>query len=70
MTYLAPRLRSLQSRSVCDVVDLKSPYSLGHAHAVAGLVADAGARLGLPDVEVRTPAAGVLDRGGFRCPHA
>src|SRR5439155_4551130 len=40
--------------AIADFIDLKSPYSLGHARAVAGLVAEAGARLGLPEPEVRT----------------
>ena len=34
-------------RAVANFVDLKSPYSLGHAGAVADLAADAGQRLGL-----------------------
>jgi len=33
--------------AVADFVDLKSPYTLGHARAVAGLTAAAGAQLGL-----------------------
>jgi HD-GYP domain-containing protein (c-di-GMP phosphodiesterase class II) len=40
--------------AVADFVDLKSPYFLGHARAVADLAAGAGARLGLADGEVRT----------------
>ena len=40
--------------AIADFVDLKSPYSLGHARAVADLVAEAAARLGLPEDEVRT----------------
>src|SRR5213078_696854 len=40
--------------AVADFVDLKSPYTLGHARAVAGLAAAAGAQLGLPEAEVRT----------------
>ncbi len=40
--------------AVADFIDLKSPYSLGHARAVADLVADAGAQLSLPDAEIRT----------------
>jgi HD-GYP domain-containing protein (c-di-GMP phosphodiesterase class II) len=35
--------------AVADFVDLKSPYTLGHARAVSGLAADAGARLQLAD---------------------
>ncbi len=34
-------------RAVANFVDLKSPYSLGHAGAVADLAGDAGQRLGL-----------------------
>ena len=40
--------------AIADFVDLKSPYSLGHARAVADLAAEAGARLGLPEGEART----------------
>jgi HD-GYP domain-containing protein (c-di-GMP phosphodiesterase class II) len=40
--------------AIANFVDLKSPYTLGHAAAVADLVAAAGTRLGLPDAEVRT----------------
>jgi len=40
-------------RAIANFVDLKSPYTLGHAGAVAELVADAGTRLGLPEPEVR-----------------
>ena len=39
--------------AVANFVDLKSPYFLGHARAVAELAAAAGARLGLTDGEVR-----------------
>ena len=38
--------------AIADFVDLKSPYSLGHARAVADLAAAAGATLGLPAPEV------------------
>jgi HD-GYP domain-containing protein (c-di-GMP phosphodiesterase class II) len=41
-------------RAVADFVDLKSPYFLGHARAVADLAAAAGARAGLDEGEVRT----------------
>ena len=34
-------------RAIANFVDLKSPYSLGHAGAVADLAGDAGQRLGL-----------------------
>jgi len=40
--------------AIADFVDLKSPYFLGHARAVADLAAQAGARLGLPEPELRT----------------
>jgi HD-GYP domain-containing protein (c-di-GMP phosphodiesterase class II) len=40
--------------AIANFVDLKSPYSLGHAHAVAELAAAAGAQLGLPRTEVLT----------------
>ena len=39
--------------AIANFVDLKSPYFLGHADAVAQLAAEAGARLGLNDAEVR-----------------
>jgi HD-GYP domain-containing protein (c-di-GMP phosphodiesterase class II) len=40
--------------AIANFVDLKSPYFLGHARAVAELAAEAAARLGLPGAEVRT----------------
>jgi HD-GYP domain-containing protein (c-di-GMP phosphodiesterase class II) len=40
--------------AVANFVDLKSPYTLGHAHGVADLAAEAGAQLGLPEDGVRT----------------
>ena len=40
--------------AVASFVDLKSPYTLGHARAVADLSAEAGARLGLTELDVRT----------------
>jgi HD-GYP domain-containing protein (c-di-GMP phosphodiesterase class II) len=39
--------------AVADFIDLKSPYSLGHARAVADLVEDAATKLGMTDAEVR-----------------
>jgi HD-GYP domain-containing protein (c-di-GMP phosphodiesterase class II) len=39
--------------AIANFVDLKSPYTLGHARAVADLVAEAGARLGTSTGEVR-----------------
>ena len=40
--------------AIANFVDLKSPYTLGHARAVADLAAAAGVQLGLSDSEVRT----------------
>jgi HD-GYP domain-containing protein (c-di-GMP phosphodiesterase class II) len=40
--------------AIANFADLKSPYSLGHSQAVAGLAAAGGAQLGLPDAELRT----------------
>jgi HD-GYP domain-containing protein (c-di-GMP phosphodiesterase class II) len=40
--------------AIGNFVDLKSPYFLGHARAVADLAAESGARLGLSKGEVRT----------------
>jgi HD-GYP domain-containing protein (c-di-GMP phosphodiesterase class II) len=40
--------------AVADFIDLKSPYSLGHARAVADLASEAGTLLGLSSAEVRT----------------
>jgi HD-GYP domain-containing protein (c-di-GMP phosphodiesterase class II) len=40
--------------AVADFVDLKSPFTLGHARAVAELAAAAGAVLGVPPSELRT----------------
>jgi HD-GYP domain-containing protein (c-di-GMP phosphodiesterase class II)/DNA-binding CsgD family transcriptional regulator len=40
--------------AVADFVDLKSPYTLGHARAVAELAAATGEQLGLPGDEVRS----------------
>jgi HD-GYP domain-containing protein (c-di-GMP phosphodiesterase class II)/DNA-binding CsgD family transcriptional regulator len=37
--------------AIADFVDLKSPYTLGHARAVAELAGATGERLGLPDDE-------------------
>ncbi len=46
--------------AVANFVDLKSPYTLGHAQAVAELAAAAGAQLGLSEAEIR-----VLRRAGL-----
>jgi HD-GYP domain-containing protein (c-di-GMP phosphodiesterase class II) len=40
--------------AIANFIDLKSPYFLGHATAVADLVAEAARRLDLSDDEVRT----------------
>ena len=40
--------------AIANFVDLKSPYTLGHAAAVAQLAAEAGVRLQLPEPDVRT----------------
>jgi len=40
--------------AIADFVDLKSPYTLGHARAVSELAAAAGESLGLSEVETRT----------------
>jgi HD-GYP domain-containing protein (c-di-GMP phosphodiesterase class II) len=39
--------------AIANFVDLKSPYFLGHAPAVADLAAEAGARLGMGEAEIR-----------------
>ncbi len=39
--------------AIADFVDLKSPYTLGHARAVADLAAATAAQLGLPEDESR-----------------
>jgi HD-GYP domain-containing protein (c-di-GMP phosphodiesterase class II)/DNA-binding CsgD family transcriptional regulator len=41
-------------RAIADFVDLKSPYTLGHARAVAELAAATASQLGLSEEEVRT----------------
>ena len=40
--------------AIANFVDLKSPYTLGHARAVADLAAEAGTQAGLAEGEVRT----------------
>lgn len=40
--------------AIANFVDLKSPYTLGHARAVADLAAAAAGELGLSEAEVRT----------------
>jgi HD-GYP domain-containing protein (c-di-GMP phosphodiesterase class II) len=40
--------------AIANFVDLKSPYTLGHAGAVSDLVGEAATTLGMPEGEVRT----------------
>ena len=40
--------------AIANFVDLKTPYTLGHAQGVAELAASAGRELGLSETEVRT----------------
>jgi HD-GYP domain-containing protein (c-di-GMP phosphodiesterase class II) len=49
--------------AIANFVDLKSPYFLGHARAVAELAAAAGARLQLGESEVRTLRRAGLAQG-------
>jgi HD-GYP domain-containing protein (c-di-GMP phosphodiesterase class II) len=46
--------------AIANFIDLKSPYTLGHSHAVAELAEQAGTQLGLPADQVR-----VLRRAGL-----
>ena len=46
--------------AIADFVDLKSPYTLGHARVVSELAAEAGAKLGFGDEEVE-----ILRRAGL-----
>ena len=48
---------------MADFVDLKSPYTLGHARAVAALAAAAGEHLGMADVGVVTLRRAALVHG-------
>jgi HD-GYP domain-containing protein (c-di-GMP phosphodiesterase class II) len=49
--------------AVADFIDLKSPYFLGHARAVATLANDAAVVLGLDDGDVRTLRRAALVHG-------
>jgi HD-GYP domain-containing protein (c-di-GMP phosphodiesterase class II) len=49
---LTPERFDAALTAIGDFVDLKSPYFLGHARAVSGLAAEAGARLSLPAEEI------------------
>ena len=55
--------------AVADFVDLKSPYTLGHARAVAGAAAAAGAhlRLAAGDLTTLRRAAWSTGWGGWAC---
>ena len=46
--------------AIANFVDLKSPYTLGHARAVADLAAEAGARLGLSEQAPTLRRAGLV----------
>jgi HD-GYP domain-containing protein (c-di-GMP phosphodiesterase class II) len=52
--FLGPEEFDAALLAIADFVDLKSPYTLGHARNVSRIAADAGARLGLDDAEVDT----------------
>ncbi|HET8979556.1 MAG TPA: HD domain-containing phosphohydrolase [Solirubrobacteraceae bacterium] len=58
--------------AIADFVDLKSPYTTGHARAVADLAAGAGRRWGLPEDEVRTLGRAALlhDLGRLGVPNS
>ena len=45
-----------RSLAIADFVDLKSPYTLGHARAVAELVTGAATQLGMAEDESRSSA--------------
>src|SRR5438477_1467697 len=46
--------------AIANFVDLKSPYMLGHAHAVADLAAEAAGQLGLPEQMPMLRRAGLV----------
>jgi HD-GYP domain-containing protein (c-di-GMP phosphodiesterase class II) len=46
--------------AIANFVDLKSPYTLGHAHAVADLAAEAGVQLGLSEQVPTLRRAGLV----------
>jgi len=50
--YLSPAEFDAALLAVADFVDLKSPYTLGHARGVAELAGAAGAKVGLNESEV------------------
>ncbi len=49
--------------AIADFIDLKSPFTLGHARAVADLVAGAAPRYGLGEEEARTTYRAALVHG-------
>ena len=50
--YLSPTQFDAALLAIADFVDLKSPYTLGHARGVSELVGTAGATVGLGDPEL------------------
>ena len=59
------------AEALADVVDLKSPYFLGHSRGVARLAEDGAVRLGLGEGEssVLRRAARLSDRGRVGVPN-
>jgi HD-GYP domain-containing protein (c-di-GMP phosphodiesterase class II) len=51
---LSPERFDAALLAIANFVDLKSPYFLGHARAVADLAAEAGGQLKLPEESIRT----------------
>jgi HD-GYP domain-containing protein (c-di-GMP phosphodiesterase class II) len=58
--YLSPAQFDAALLAIADFVDLKSPYTLGHARGVSELVGTAGATVGLGD-----PEQALLRRAGI-----
>ena len=56
--YLSPSQFDAALLAIADFVDLKSPYTLGHARGVSELAAAAAATVGLGDTEVRAAPPG------------
>jgi HD-GYP domain-containing protein (c-di-GMP phosphodiesterase class II) len=52
--YLSEEQFDVALVAIADFVDLKSPFTLGHARAVSELAAAAGAKLGLGEAEIET----------------
>jgi HD-GYP domain-containing protein (c-di-GMP phosphodiesterase class II) len=61
--YLTPEQFDRALVAVADFVDLKSPYTLGHARVVSGLAAGAGEHLGIADDGVATLRRAALVHG-------